>query len=269
MRFIVFTDLDGTLLDHDTYDWGPAARTIERIRTEGWPLVFVTSKTRAEVERLRTEIGVDEPFIVENGAAAFFPARYDGLELPEATRIGAFRAIVLGRPYQEVREFVTSCRDRFDIEGFGDMGVERIQEVTGLSEDAAQNAAMREFTEPFLVPDDASLPGLRAAAEEAGFAITTGGRLHHLIGADQDKGRAVAVVREALERSWGERPVTIGLGDGPNDVPMLEAVDYPVIVPAPGRPLPDVRHPHVSFAPAEGPRGWAEALTSLFRQLAP
>ena len=86
MRLAIFTDLDGTLLDHDTYEWSPARPMLDRIREEGWPLVFVTSKTRAEVEGLRTEMEVDEPFIVENGAAAFFPPRYGDLELPGEVR---------------------------------------------------------------------------------------------------------------------------------------------------------------------------------------
>ncbi|MGD8282109.1 MAG: HAD-IIB family hydrolase [Gemmatimonadota bacterium] len=263
MRLVIFTDLDGTLLDHDTYDWRPAAPMIARLRDQGSPLVFVTSKTRAEVAVLRAEMGVDEPFIVENGAAAFFPERYGRLDLPEAVPIGAFRALVFGRPYTEARDFAASVRGRFGLEGFGDMSVEEIAEVTGLPLEAAKRAKQREFTEPFRLEDDRELDRLAAAARDHGFRITTGGRLHHLMGSDQDKGIAVRAVRDAFGRALGARPTTVGLGDGPNDVPMLDAVDEAVLVPAPGRPLPEVRNDHVHVAPAPGPEGWAAALSKI------
>ncbi|MFQ5696467.1 MAG: mannosyl-3-phosphoglycerate phosphatase, partial [Terriglobia bacterium] len=48
-RLIVFTDLDATLLDHQTYSWAAAEPALRRLRLLGIPLVFCTSKTRAEV----------------------------------------------------------------------------------------------------------------------------------------------------------------------------------------------------------------------------
>lgn len=268
MSLVIFTDLDGTLLDHDTYDWSPAAGTIARVQDEGSPLVFVTSKTRAEVEVLRANMGVDEPFIVENGAAAFFPRRYEHLELPGAIAVGPFRALVFGRPYEEVRRFAASVRERFGIQGFGDMTLEEVSAVTGLEPEAAMRAKQREFTEPFRLADDGDLPALEAAATEAGLRITTGGRLHHLMGSGQDKGLAVRAVLDAFARELGARPTSIGLGDGPNDVPMLEAVDEAVLIPAPGRPLPEVHADHVQVAAAPGPTGWSAALSGVLARLA-
>jgi HAD superfamily hydrolase (TIGR01484 family) len=51
---VVFTDLDGTLLDHHTYEWTAARPALQRLTQTGTPCVFVTSKTRAEVEFWRT-----------------------------------------------------------------------------------------------------------------------------------------------------------------------------------------------------------------------
>ena len=48
----IFTDLDGTLLDHDTYSWAPAAPAIERIKKLGIPLIAISSKTLAELSHL-------------------------------------------------------------------------------------------------------------------------------------------------------------------------------------------------------------------------
>src|SRR6185295_12866478 len=81
---VVVTDLDGTLLDQDTYDWEPARSALERLRALGIPLVFCTTKTRAEVEHWRTITGNAHPFIVENGGAMYIPLGYFPFSVPFA-----------------------------------------------------------------------------------------------------------------------------------------------------------------------------------------
>jgi len=56
---VVFTDLDGTLLDEETYSWEAAEPALAMLRERGIPWVMVTSKTRAEVEVLRERMGED------------------------------------------------------------------------------------------------------------------------------------------------------------------------------------------------------------------
>lgn len=45
---VVFTDLDGTLLDHHTYQANEAAEALRLLEARGWPLVFCSSKTFSE-----------------------------------------------------------------------------------------------------------------------------------------------------------------------------------------------------------------------------
>ena len=79
---IIFTDLDGTLLDHDTYSWKPAESALKLARKMNIPVIFCTSKTRAEVEIYRKSIGNKHPFIAESGEAIFIPVSYTHLTLP-------------------------------------------------------------------------------------------------------------------------------------------------------------------------------------------
>ena len=267
MRLIVFTDLDGTLLDHHTYGYAEARPALERIRSEGWPLVFVTSKTRAEVEGLRAETGVDEPFVVENGGGIFFPACRRHLAPAAAVPAGPHALVQLGLPYADIRAFVEEEGRELGVVGFGDMADADIGGLTGLEGQAAAQARAREFTEPFRLEEGARLAPIEAAARRRGIHVTTGGRLHHLMGADQDKGRAVGVVRDAFAAHWGVEPVTIALGDGPNDMPMLYSVDHPVVMPPPGRPPLHLERADVRVAPVPGPAGWAAALLDLFDHL--
>jgi len=73
MNILVFTDLDGSLLNHDDYSFEEARPALDRLRKAKIPLIFVTSKTCREVEPLQNRLGLREPFIVENGGGIFVP----------------------------------------------------------------------------------------------------------------------------------------------------------------------------------------------------
>jgi predicted mannosyl-3-phosphoglycerate phosphatase (HAD superfamily) len=90
----------------------------------------------------------------------------------------------------------------------------------------------------------------------------TGGRFHHLVGSS-DKGKAVQTLTELYRRDRG--PVrTVGLGDSPNDEPMLRAVDVPVLIRRPdGRICDGLDLPGLVISPYSGPEGWREAVLGL------
>lgn len=268
MGFIIFSDLDGTLLDHDTYAWGPALPALRHLRREGWPLIPVTSKTRAEVLELYGPLELRAPIVVENGGGIFLPDRapWDALGEfalgPRDPRLPRVR--VLGLPYETVRAFMRREGPSLGMHGFGDLPLNDIARRTGLDPASAQRACARDFSEPFVLDDPQGLAEVRRRAERAGLAVTTGGRFHHLIGAHQSKGRAVRLLADAW-RAWaGPGEISVALGDGENDIPMLEEVDLAVSVPTLDRSLPGLARRDAIVAPAPGPAGWNAALLALF-----
>ena len=64
---VIFTDLDGTLLDADTFSFDPAEPALRLIRARSIPLILSSSKTRAEIEVYRKRLDNSHPFISENG----------------------------------------------------------------------------------------------------------------------------------------------------------------------------------------------------------
>ena len=100
---VVFSDLDGTLLDHDTYSFDAARPALERLRVDGVPLILCTSKTRAEIAPLRRALGNTHPFISENGGAVFIPAGYFPFALSGAERFGSKRLQVAATQSEHVR----------------------------------------------------------------------------------------------------------------------------------------------------------------------
>ena len=269
MQFIILTDLDGSLLDATSYSYEAAAEALQQIQDLSVPIVLVSSKTRAEMEPLRFRLHNGHPFIVENGGGIFIPRSYFPFPVEQSVVRENYQVVELGIPYARVRmalkeiEQVLGCR----LWGFGDMSIEEIARYTGLSAAEAMLAKQREFDEPFLInPDGITCEDLRPYVEGRGLHCTRGGRFHHLMGAS-DKGRASRLLLEWYRRqaeSEGREIVSIGLGDSLNDLPMLEAVDRPILVQKPdGSYDPHIHLPHLHRAVGSGPIGWNMAVLEL------
>jgi mannosyl-3-phosphoglycerate phosphatase len=260
---ILFTDLDGSLLDHADYSFREAGPALARVKRVGIPLVMVTSKTRREVEALQDEMGLEDVFVVENGGGIFFPPRHHHLAPPDATPAGRHLVLRLGVPYSRIREFLAALPPILAVRGFGDLSAEEVGQASGLPLRRAEMARARESTEPFLPPAEAALVQLRERASCAGLTVVRGGRFPHLMGVGQDKGRAVRRVAAAFREGWGQAARTIGLGDSANDLAMLETVDVPILIPNPWGSPPPLEGSRILRAPFPGAKGWNAAVLDL------
>jgi len=252
---VVFTDLDGTLLDHASYAWEPARPALERLRERGIPWVFVTSKTRAETEHWRRLLANEHPYVVENGAAAYWPVGYFPREFGSALIWGLPYAEVVSGLAAAVRE--VGCR----IRGFHQMSVEEVAAACGLPGELAVLAKQREFDEPFELVDREAEAELEAALARRRLRLSRGGRFYHASGRADKAGAVLAL--KGLYEQLGEPVRTIGLGDAWNDVEMLRIVDYPVIIRSAQSAQLAAELPHARLSPAPGPAGWNAAILAL------
>jgi mannosyl-3-phosphoglycerate phosphatase len=267
LSLLIFTDLDGTLLDYHTYSFQGAVAALGRLREHSVPLILVSSKTRAEILKLQARLGLNEPFISENGGAVFFPSGHALQAAAASSPFNGYRGIIFGRPYAYIRHVFAQFSRKYTLKGFGDMTVEEIMRRTGLDREEAALAARRDFSEPFLFLA-APRPGEMAKeAASVGLAITRGGRFYHLIRAGQDKGRAVAETVRLFRSEAGEQLVTVGLGDAENDRTMLEAVDIPVLIPGPDGTCEQMEIPGLRKAPLPGSRGWGMIIAKILDEV--
>jgi mannosyl-3-phosphoglycerate phosphatase len=263
---LIFTDLDGTLLDHETYSWKKAEPALRLAKRMEVPVIFCTSKTRAEIEVYRRKIGNKEPFIAENGEAIFIPRGYFSRKPFQATAKGKYHVIVLGRPYKELREVARKMQKRgLKVRGFGDMTLKEVVRLTDLSAKEARLAMKREFDEPFVLADRKQEPGIREFARKSRLRITKGGRFYHLLGDSGGKGVAVGILSSIYGIEAGKPPVTAGLGDSQNDFPLLRMVSVPYLL-----KRHDGKHASNSAAfirhEGKGPEGWNSAVLRFLEE---
>lgn len=261
MHPIIFTDLDGTLLDEASYSFEAARPALELIHAQGIPLILCSSKTRSELVSYRHQLPNDHPYISENGGGIFIPSGYFAAPREDPPS-HVDQLISLGTPHTEIRRQFMALRQSLGakVRGFTDMAVDEVAALTGLPPAQAALAKERDFDEPFVF-DGAPDPKFLQAIEDAGLHWTQG-RIFHIMGA-HDKGLAVRRLLALYKQQYGTVS-SIGLGDSLNDLPLLQAVDRPVLV----------RHANGSFDPridiagltrthSPGPQGWNEALLQI------
>ena len=263
-KLVILSDLDGTLLDSSTYSFEKALPALELIRQQSVPLVLCSSKTKTEIEYYREKLANSHPFVSENGGGIFIPRKYFSFSLPSASyRIeedADYDVIRLGAAYSDLRNTVKELqREGFEITGFGDMTTRELADMTNMNIDEAAMAKARDFDEPFIYRGpNHELPRLFRSISQKGFMFTKG-RFFHILGSS-DKGIAVSILMDFYNRKYGNIK-TIALGDSPNDIPMLERVDFPVCVQKQnGIYDPQINMPKLIRAEGIGPEGWNSAL---------
>ena len=280
-RYIIFTDLDGTLLDHFTYSYSAASDALKLIKEKGIPLIICTSKARAEILSIRKRLKNKAPFISENGGAVYIPDRYFSFLYEFQRRIKGYRVIEIGVPHKILLNVLRKIGDKtgVSIEGISEMSVQKIMDFTFLKKREAELSKKREYSEPFLICENHLSPllhkeGIKGRSEgrwinkvkreilEMGFKFTSGGRFFHIMKGN-DKGKAVKILKNLYIQKYGDIK-TIGIGNSLNDIPMLKAVDIPVLVKNyDGRYEKDIKLKNLYLADGIGPEGWNKAVYNI------
>ena len=267
LQTLVFTDFDGTILDHYSYSFEAAQPCIKRLLALNIPIIPNTSKTFAEVQVLQQKMVLNTPFIVENGAAIYIPFDFLPHKPKGAVVKNGYWCKSFAQKRQHWQTIINKLRsqDEAQFEAFSDMSTERLMQVTGLDQQSALLASQREFGEPLLwLASDKSRLQFIEKTKTFGACPLLGGRFLHICG-DSNKGKALTWFVEEYKRQLPTQKVSsIALGDGNNDIDMLEVADIAVCIKSPVHASLNLnRTKGVFYSVATGPQGWKEILDQL------
>ncbi|MCK9607672.1 MAG: HAD-IIB family hydrolase [Methylomonas sp.] len=268
-KLLIFTDLDGCLLNHHDYGFAPAAALLHQLERLHIPVIPNSSKTAAELHHLRKNLDNSHPFIIENGAAVFIPIGYFPEQPEGCDRIGDFWVKTFSLPrrhWLELLERSSFGTDKF--QNFANATLADIVKLTDLTADAAARAAQRHYGEPLAWRGtDAERAQFIAELRQLGAKVMEGGRFIHVSG-DCDKGKAMSWLAEQYQLTFQTPVMTIAAGDGQNDIAMLESADIAVLIPSPNHALPVLeKQRQVYTATRQGPTGWAESVSTILTNL--
>ena len=273
-KILVFTDLDGTLLDHYTYQTDDATEMITRLKQNNIAIIPNSSKTFPEIQLIRQQLNLNSPFIIENGAAVYIPVNYFPTQ-PNDTYLENGFWVKSFCPNKDhwlslLKEKSGSYKEYF--QGFSDMTVAELAELTGLSLENAAMSKQRQYGEPLnWLGDEKQKTQFIKKMIKLGANVLQGGRFLHISG-HCDKGQAQAWLTEQYKHnqtsidlhSLPHQVITIALGDGNNDTAMLEQATVAVQVRSPVHEFPQLtRTEHVFQSSLYGPAGWAECLNEI------
>ena len=254
----VVSDVDGTLMD-DSYDLNPAKETIKFLQELSIPVILCTSKTDAEVKVIRKELNLTDPYIVENGGAIY------GESL---TRVNG--EIILGEKYEILENILSiiSKEINYDLKPLNNISDQEATELTGLKGHSLELMRDRHWSMPFLNPPETKEREINVCCKRFNVEIFRGNRMSHMLSINSNKGKAI----EALKKYSNHLNIKIiGLGDSPNDLPLLLKSDYKIVIPSPGGPnlklLEKLTDYKFTLASEPNGYGWKSEINKLINTL--
>jgi mannosyl-3-phosphoglycerate phosphatase len=252
MSLIIFTDLDGSLMEHESYSIQPARQALEELRTRSIPLILNSSKTATEMATIQQALDLNCSFICENGAAL-----YD--TTGEITEFGPRRDGWLDDVH------TLRSQRNYSFQGFSDWTPAEIATLTGLSSEQAVQAKTRSYSEPILWRDsESALLKFQNDLLGMDLQLLQGGRFMSIQG-NYDKSSAMqSVINQQRVQLAGRASTVVALGDSPNDAAMLNVADIAVLIKSGKSGLihcPDAAQ--IIHTKRPGPAGWNEAMMEI------
>ena len=255
LKIIFLTDLDGTLLNFDNFSFEAIRADLLEFIKSGIDIIPVSSKTRPEMIKFCSALGVDLPFIYENGAGFCSDAKTSNQN-----------DVILGRPVDELMQIWDASIPvelKADCKFLSAMEIDECSALLGLSGEPLALALARSYTALLkFTGDKTALTLLNIYVERAGLTLQKGGRVFCLSGL-HNKASFINRFRQKISgQRTMDRPenIIIAFGDGNNDIPMLNAADFACIIPRPnGEHLPpDKITTKKIIASQPAPLGWIE-----------
>lgn len=262
MQKVIFTDIDGTLLDSYFPDLNKAKKLVEKTLKNGIHLILCSSKTELEQDLIRSNIHLKEPFIVENGGATIIPLGYfKKSKFNHSKKFQNKYIIETGGSSFKIRSLLKKIRTKHKInfKGTSDLSIAELSKITKLSEDYAKRMIKRKYSETIVQIDSKDMAYFVTNLEELGLKVIPGGQYFDIT-LGNDKGTAAKILMEIFRKEYENDVIFFGIGDSKNDESMLSLMNHSILVQKPDASWQNLRIDNLQKVKGIGTRGWEVAL---------
>jgi mannosyl-3-phosphoglycerate phosphatase len=227
-RIVVLARLEGTPFDPYENGVDSAQAYVQPILRAGIPIVFFSTRTRAELEAIQQELGIHHPFVAEEGGALHVPQSYFGVPFARSIDVAGYETVPFGRPHDQVlAALITSARRlKAPITTMSELSVKDVAAVCRLTLLQARLAKLRDYSELFRVADATDPKALIQALRSTKLQCRTyGGFLH--VSAEVDADGIVDTLLKSYRRAFDTR-IFVGIGDPHGDLAILCRVEVPL-----------------------------------------
>jgi mannosyl-3-phosphoglycerate phosphatase len=252
-NILLFTDLDGTLLNKKTFEFKAALNLIKNCISKGINIIPNSSKTDLELDEICENLEIPKVYISENGSF-IYGLNYLSKKLNEKVYLSRDKAVIFKNFSDNIN--VKLQKKCLILEN---ETLKNQIEVLGLPQNKISKAMNRKFSMPFffLGNKDEEIE-LKKNVKKNGLNIQFGGRVLSL-GDKVSKGDAMMRFISLLSNETKKNYVSICVGDNENDFDMLDKCDYPCLVK--NGPLKNINFKNQCvFSKKEAPDGWVEVV---------
>ena len=250
---VIFTDLDGSLLHRDTFKFDTIKDYIKSLVSKGVIIIPNSSKTEKEIEKFNEELGVNLPYISENGSSIH------GLNLITSNFPDK---LILSRGKEELLNiFENKVPEKLKEKCFqiSKMSKKEKENILGQKDEELKDALNRKYTLPFLFKGDKNEKNrLLKILNSNSLTLQEGGRVSNLcdnINKVKSMNRVIKILKKTEDKIK-----TIAVGDNFNDLEMLRNCDIPCLVFNDQFKLDQININNLIFSNKPSPEGWADVI---------
>ena len=266
-NFLVFSDIDGSFMNHEDYSYLILKEFIRKIKKQ-CQIIFTSSKTFEEIIKINKSLELSTPFIVENGACIFFPKSYlkyvrDKNFFLYKNHLG-FKVFKgnLSASNKKINELKKDYKFNF----LSDLDDKKIMEITNLSFSKIKLVKKRMFSNPIYWEDsESNKKQFEKHVHQLGYNLSHGGRFTHL-SIDYDKGKAIKKFLKIFDVKMFHNLTTVSIGDNHNDLSMLELTDYSCVIKSKKKQLLLKKTKNNYYSKQIAPNGWQESLLYILKK---
>jgi predicted mannosyl-3-phosphoglycerate phosphatase (HAD superfamily) len=199
----------------------------------GIPAVWVTSRSRAQMDDPIRKLGHHHPFIAEDGSGVYLPEDYFHLRPAKTVRLGRFTCIPVAQGLPAAAEALESLSEETGVTvvTLRSLSPRELAQNLGLPAREAELARQRDFDAPFFFAG-ASEPDVARFRAEAGrrqLALRQRGVLWSLA-AGADLRQCIRELAKLYDRALRYHPTMIGIATPEDSSELFSACDRELLL---------------------------------------
>ena len=205
------------------------------------PCVWVTSRTRSQLDATLRKLGQSEPFIAEGGSGVYLPEDYFHLRPTTTTRLGRFTCIPVASPQPAAAEALDLLAEETGISvvPLRALSPRELSQNTGLPQREAELLRLRDFDELFFFAgaSDADIAEFRAEATRKKLSLRLRGIFWALaVGASLST--CTRELSKLYDRSLRAHPFNVGIATSEEAPELFPACEHAILL-SDRAPAPD------------------------------
>ncbi len=260
-QIIIFTDLDGSLLNKDTFKFDEIEDYFRELVSKGVKIIPNSSKTEAELSDFNKQYNLNLSFIAENGSSIH------GLNLINE-HLPNF--ISMSRTLEKIYEIYnqnipSDLKQKIIL--ISELNYKEQEKIFGLPLNKIKLAMKRKHSIPIKFDgSEIEKNELIKVINDAGLTVQTGGRIMNICD-NVNKSKATVKTLKLISNEIKNDIITIGVGDNQNDVDMLKETDYSCLVKNDSFDSSLINIENLIKSSKLSPLGWADVIKTAIQKI--